>query len=209
MVESGTLRKARLAISDSELHAILHAAGLAARTAGRPADDVHQCDLCLPTLLRNGFLAIDQLQSARAGIAPAARDGRRQPRSPVAVASDRFQLSKQDRELAALRANLRRLRLQPRHGRRRSVFAGLPGARRADSNTGPAGVRRPMSRPARREAAAGRFGGLLLPGLHDDLEYGLGLQSVHPVDQTQPTRESVRNVLLQRELQQAVPVELT
>ena len=50
--------------------------------------------------------------------------------------------------------------------------------------------------------------GLLLPGLHDDLEYGPRFQPLHAVDQAQSRSEHLSNLLLQRQLQQTIPVEL-
>ena len=107
---------------------------------------------------------------------PAASTTRRSCRSP------RRAFRTRSPSLPHLRADLRRLRLQSRHGRRQPISQRLsqrlaPGrlAIRADSDAGLTGLRRPLHGPALEVLH------LLLPRLHHDLEHGSRLQPLHGV----------------------------
>src|SRR5579883_841729 len=110
--------------------------------------------------------------------------------------------------MAALRADLRGIRLQSRFRRRRPVperLSGILAARRLDVRADPharaAGLRRAL------RGSTVEILYVLLPRLHDDLEHGLRIQPLHAVDQAQQSAEPVPNLLSQCELQQAVSVE--
>ena len=187
------------------VYAVHRTANWLQRAASGATDDLSQRDLCLSAFVRDGVLAAHELQPSRACRDPKRGQARRQPRPSFAGSAHATSFQNRIAKLPLFEQIYEGYGFNHDTVGGNQYLQGFPGE-------GP-----PIPTPglqAYGAPCANQHGAPRLPGrsisARSTRRSGIrsSVQPLHAVDQAQSRSQHLSNLLLQRQLQQTVPVEL-